>query len=130
MEAVITTKSHIEIKNGYHFYINKNVKPCELYVWTTKPLSESFYISYEITKNIYGVVQPLLQIIDYEEYNIYYDNFKLYKSKKTLHINEEFYNSIFYKYDNSHIASLLIYSSLQCNINNVYLLSYIRGQEN
>jgi hypothetical protein len=124
MEAVITTKSHIT-KNEYHFYINKYNTPCELHVWTTDKLTDLFYITYEIKKNIYGVIQPLLQITEYEEHNIYYDKFKLYKSKTILSFNEEFFNSIFYKYDTSCIASLCVDSTQAHTINNIYLISYI-----
>jgi hypothetical protein len=125
MEAVITTKSHIKHDNEYHFFINKYVTPCELYIWTTEPLTDSFYISYKIKKDIYGDVQPLIKITNYEEHNIYYDKFNLYKSKTILCFNEELYNTIFYKYDSSCMTSLCVDSSIPCNINNMYLISYI-----
>jgi len=125
VELFTNTKICNQDENSYHFYMNKYYDPYELHIWTTEPLNNSYHISYKIEKNIYGIVQPMQQVTEYEECNIYYDRFKLYKSKATLKINKEFYESDFYKHDSSCSASLYVYSSIPANTNNIYLISYI-----
>ena len=118
MEATIITHSHIQAGNAKHFYLYECDTPYEIIVWTTEPLSSSFYISYELTKYLHGVVLPLTQITDYVEQNVYYDTLGLYKSRTMLSKMNEYF-------DKTDSVSLYVYSSLPNSINSLCILSFI-----
>ena len=124
MEATIITHSHIQAGNAKHFYLCECDTPYEIIVWTTEPLSSSFYISYELTKYLHGVVLPLKQITDYVEQNVYYDTLGLYKSRTILSKMNEYFDKSMYKYGTDSV-SLYVYSSSPNNINSLCILSFI-----
>ena len=148
MEATIITHSHIQAGNAKHFYLYECDTPYEIIVWTTEPLSSSFYISYELTKYLHGVVLPLTQITDYVEQNVYYDTLGLYKSRTMLHLcrfksptnvgdssgkvtlprafsMREGVSKMNEYFDKTDSVSLYVYSSLPNSINSLCILSFI-----
>jgi hypothetical protein len=111
------------IKDIYKFDLIECITPYEAVVWTSKPLKNEFYLSYELKKYLHGVVQPNKIITEYIEINNYFENLGLFRSTFVLDDLKQYFDKSIYRYGTANVE-MFIHVSQSNNMKGMNIFSY------
>lgn len=111
------------IKDVFKFNLIECITPYEAVIWTSKPLKNEFYLSYELKRYIHGVVQPNKLISEYIEINNYFEHLGLFKSTFVLDDLKKYFDKSIYIYGTGTVE-MFIHVSQSDNVKGMNILSY------